>query len=112
MIFEGVEGKEDFPDEARQYLELSFADGSEPIVPPIVRSVTENESFLIARPKAAIDDSDLDEIVAGEDGLAHFKLGVDAQGYPIRQDTVQYAMRALLGGYSNIHNFLLNDFMQ
>ncbi len=111
MVFEGVEGQEDFPEAARQYLELSFADGSDPILPPVVKDLTKIGVTLLARSKSAIDDSDLDQIVTDEDGLAHFKLGVDAQGYPIRQDTVQYAMRALLGGYSNVKNFLLNDFV-
>lgn len=100
---QGIENIEDFPDEARHILELSFHDSDEKI-PEARTQMQEEYPGLIYIHKEAIDHTDLEQVYIGDDGLAHFILDRDDNGNPIRQDTIQYSLKAVMSGFSNVTN--------
>lgn len=108
-VAEGSDSIEGFPDEARNIIEIDFGGDDKPI-----SNMVETHSMfpnVIYAPKEAIDSDDLEQVYIGDDGLAHFIMGKDDRGNPIRQDTVQYSMKALLSGFSNVVNVPVVDFM-
>lgn len=92
---------------ATRFLEVSFADGTEPMPP--TRKELGDENFT---KNPAITRVDLVQNLVVDDGQLHFILGYDEYGGRITQDVIPYVMDSLVGGVSNAFNIRVDQFFR
>lgn len=92
---------------ASRFLEVSFADGTEPLPP--ARKHFGDKNFT---QNPAITKQDLVQNLVVDDGQLHFILGHDEYGGRITQDVIPYVMDSLVGGVSNAYNIRVDQFFR
>lgn len=105
----GVEPDSKIPEEYQRYLSVVFKGGRE-LIPPGVQAFRLQYPELVYTTTGEITNTYLQDIVVGEDGVAHFVLGIDEDGNNITQNAIVYAAKSLLGGYSNARNIDVTAF--
>ncbi|GIW61888.1 MAG: hypothetical protein KatS3mg089_0740 [Patescibacteria group bacterium] len=107
---QGIEHESNYPESARRFLEISFADGTPPI-PAIRAEMHDKYPGVTFIQKATILRDDIEPNLVFDGSRLHFILGHDEDGTRIYQNQIPYVLNALTGGVSNAYNIRVDQFL-
>jgi len=106
---QGVDHEPNYPESARRFLEISFADETPPI-PAIRTHIQDKYPQVTFKQRNEILKDDIEPYLIYDGTQLHFILGYDKLGEKVKQDLIPYVMNALTGGVSNAYNIRVDQF--